>query len=295
MSQQRPNQSSFARCVEEGAVAVVVPLDGAAESQAALPAAFLIAWILRADVRVVHARDRPMPPEVLLGRLGLSPEEARGIVVDQVLGTPANAIVDDARTRHAAMIVMTTRGHTTRKDQAIGPVTAAVIARAPCPVLLVRPEIASRVAAMTGLYRILLPLDGAPSSARVIGPALQLAWQSGAELDVIYVATLTPRPEEPGTLTVPFYVDQPQHEWPAWGQEFTRRFGTCLGQIQLPASTRLFLRRGDPGQEILRFAVDHWIDLIALEWRGRLDPNHASVVREVLANAPCPVLLLRTT
>jgi hypothetical protein len=29
-------------------------------------------------------------------------------------------------------------------------------------------------------------------------------------------SNLTVPPEEPGTFTAPHYMDQPQHEWPAW-------------------------------------------------------------------------------
>jgi nucleotide-binding universal stress UspA family protein len=258
---------------------IVVPLDGSVEAKDALPAARLAARIAHATIHVVHAVDHPVSREELLKRVSLRPEETHELVIDQVVGRAADAVVRYARERGAMLIVMTTRGKTAYKGRTVRPVVEEIICKSPTPVLLVRPEIDKKVYSMTTIRRILLPLDGAPSSAAVIRPALDLAQQSGAQVDILYVATRERRPSEPGALTAPLYIDQPQYEWPSWAQEFVRRFGTCLG---------------DPATEIVRFATERDADLIVLEWRGRMDPAHARVVKGVLTNAPCPVLLLQT-
>ena len=281
--------------VERSARVILVPLDGSAEAKEALPAARLAARVAGGSIHVVHAVDYLLPPDELLRRIGLRRGETAGLILDQVVGPAAEAIVRAARESRALLIAMTTRGKTAYLGRTVRPVVERVISTAPCPVLLVRPEIGERVAAMTELRRILLPLDGAPSSAAVIGLALNLAEWSEAGVDILYVATRATRPSEPGTLTAPLYVDQPQHEWPAWTREFVTRFGTSLGARALPATTHLFLRRGDPAAEILGLARERGSDVIVLEWRGRMDPAHASVVKGVLADAPCPVLLIRTS
>ena len=274
---------------------ILVPLDGSAEAKAALPAARLVASIAQATIHVVHAADHPLSQDELLRRMDLRPEETRGMVIDGAVGdTAAGAVVRFAAEMRAMLIVMTTRGRTAYLGRTVRPVVERIVQEAPCPVLLVRPEIERRLATMTGLRRILLPLDGAPSSAAVIGPALDLARRAGAQVDVLYVATQARCPEEPGSLTGPRYVDQPQYEWPSWAREFLSRFGTALGKFTPPTPTRLFVRRGEPAAETLRLAAERDSDLIVLEWRGRLDPAHATVVRGVLRDAPCPVLLLRT-
>ena len=273
---------------------ILVPLDGSVEAKVALPAARLAARIVQASVHVVHVTDHPLSPDELLRRVNLTRNETRGIVIDQAVGDPAETVVQLAETMNAMLIAMSTRGHTAYRGRTVRPVVERVILRACAPILLVRPEICERVAATTRLRRLLLPLDGAPSSASVIGPALELAQRSGAAVDILYVATQAPRPEEPGTMTTPRYVDQPQHEWPLWAREFVSRFGTCFGKHPPTTPTRMFLRSGDPASEILRFCSEQDCDLIVLEWRGRFDPAHARVVRHVLTDAPCPVLLLRT-
>lgn len=278
---------------QERARLILVPLDGSVEAKTALPAARLAARIARASIHVVHVTDHPLSPDELLRQVRLSRAETHGIVIDQAIGDPADVVVELAESKRAMLIAMTTRGHTAYLGRTVRPVVERVILQARVPVLLVRPEIRERVTATTELRRILLPLDGAPSSALVIGPALDLAQRSGAAVDILYVATQAPRPEEPGTLTTPRYVDQPQHEWPTWAREFVSRFGTCMGEHPPTTPTRMFLRSGDPAAEILRFSEEQSSDLIVLEWRGRFDPAHAKVVRQVLTDAPCPVLLLR--
>ena len=273
---------------------ILVPLDGSKEAKMGLVGARLMAQVLDACIHVVHASEEPLSQAELFQRTGLTREETRGVVIVHARGTAAEGILRLAKEKTAVLIAMTTRGRTAYRGRTVRPVVERIISGAPCPVLLIRPEIGQRAAEMRELRRVLLPLDGAPSSAAVIAPVLELAQITGAEVDVLYVATQAKRPEERGTLTTPLYVDQPQHEWPAWSQEFLRRFGTCLGRRPLPPSVRLFLRRGGPAEEILGLALDLDIDLIALEWRGSLDPPHAAVARGVLRDAPCPVLLLRT-
>lgn len=274
---------------------IVVPLDGSLEAKAALPAARLIARIIGAAVNVVHATDEHLAHGELLARVKLEREEAHGLVVDQVAGPHGQAILRHAQKKRATLIAATTRGRTAYLGRTVRPVVEQIIREAPCPVLLVRPEIYEYVTGMSELRRILLPLDGAPSSAAVIGPAVQLAAASDAEIDMLYVATQSARPQEAGTLAAPRYVDQPQHEWPAWAEEFMSRCCICAGGYLPTTRMHLFLRRGEPAAEILGFAAEREHELIVLEWRGQMDPAHANVVRGVLTNAPCPVLLLRTS
>jgi nucleotide-binding universal stress UspA family protein len=132
-------------------------------------------------------------------------------------------------------------------------------------------------------------LDGTPSTAVALGPALDLADRTEAEIDVLYVATQAEPSREPGSLSGPFYVDQPQYEWDDWAQEFADRFGTALGQYRPTMPIRVYLRSGDPPEEIVSFARERGSGLIVLQWQSR---GHGEVVNRVLANTPCPVFLL---
>jgi nucleotide-binding universal stress UspA family protein len=156
-------------------------------------------------------------------------------------------------------------------------------------VLLVRPAPDSATLSLEKPRRILLPLDGTPSSATALGPALDLADRTEAEIDVLYVATQTEPSREPGSLTGPIYIDQAQYEWDDWAQEFATRFGTALGQYMPTMPIRVYVRGGDPPEEIVAFARERESDLIVLQWHLRA---HGEVVNRVLVQTPCPMLLL---
>src|SRR5262249_4207953 len=131
-------------------------------------------------------------------------------------------------------------------------------------IILVRPG-----APPSRLRRVLVPLDGRPSTAAAIGPALRLARDAGAAVDIVLVDDpAAPPPEEPGSMQPPQYVDQPQHEWPAFSEEFIERFLRSIGHVPSGVPTRFFLGAGDPASEILRFAAKLESDLIALVWYG---------------------------
>jgi nucleotide-binding universal stress UspA family protein len=112
-----------------------------------------------------------------------------------------------------------------------------------------------------------------------------------AELVVLHVATpgIEP-PTEPGTLVSPRYVDQPQHEWPAWAQEFLDRL-RAVGGAKNGLDIRLAVARGDASAAILDFARQS--DLIVLGWRGVLEPDRARTMQRVIRETVCPVIAFR--
>ena len=91
---------------------------------------------------------------------------------------------------------------------------------------------------------------------------------------------------------MPYYVDQPQHEWPQWASEVIERMCMCCADCPPGVPIRMFLSHGEVSAEIARFAAAHRDDAIVLVRRSRLEPGRARVLRAVLAEAPCPVLIL---
>lgn len=69
-------------------------------------------------------------------------------------------------------------------------------------------------------------------------------------------------------------------------------------QSQLPYPSELEIVRGDPAEEIIRLAHIHHADLIIMGSRGLKGLNRVlqgSVSSQVVADAPCSVLVIRTT
>ena len=269
---------------------VLVCLDGSTNAAAALSVARGLAHLMGATVVLIHIGREALSRDELLGRLRLSAEAARGLVVDQHTGSPAQVIVREAAARHAVLIVMCTPARSDDPLLAFGSVLADVLRTAPCPVVLV-PSTRSRHP--WALRQLVLPHDGTPTSAAAIAPTAGLASRAGADLVVIHVATPgAERPAEAGTFAVPRYLDHPHHEWPAWSREFLERV-RGLGYPANIEKIRLVLAHGEAGDAILEFARSNASDLIALAWRGRLEPERAQTIRRVIRDAGCPVIVFR--
>ena len=267
---------------------VLVPLDGSVHATSAMPVARGLAELLHATVAVLHVTDDALAPATLVERMKLSCEDARGLVIERRSGVAAAVIVQEAVDRHAGMIVMCPQVRTDLPSRALGSVAAAVICAAPCPVVLVPP---ARGRKSWALRQMLVPHDGTPTSAATMGPATDFASMAAAELVVLHVATPgTEQPTEPGTLVSPRYADQPQHEWPAWGQEFLDRL-RAVGGGRDGVRVRLAVAQGEAGSAIVDFAQKS--DLVVLGWRGALEPDRARTMRRVICDTICPVIVFR--
>jgi nucleotide-binding universal stress UspA family protein len=270
---------------------IVVPLDGTPHALTALPVARALADLEGATVHVAHVGEQRFPARRMIEELGLTPQDIRGWVFDQPTETSAAAgIVRLARDRPDPAIVLCTHTGVDKSAGALGGVAESVLRNAPCPLVLVHPE---RGLGPWALHRILLPHDGTPSSVAAMDPAGELAHRAGAEILVLHIAAPGAEiPTEPGTLTTPRYVDQPQHEWPQWSAAFIDRM-TALGHPPDDVVLRLSLATGDPAEEIVRFARSHDADLIALAWHGHWEPERAATLKAVIRGAGVPILVIR--
>ena len=98
------------------------------------------------------------------------------------------------------------------------------------------------------------------------------------------------RPKARGSLAAPLYVDQPQHEWPAWAEEFMKRV-VAGGALRPGVHFKLKVIGGQAGSELADVAREQGVDLVVMAWHGHWD--HADcATRVVFRNAGCPVMLV---
>jgi nucleotide-binding universal stress UspA family protein len=271
---------------------VLVPLDGTAHALAALPVARALAQLTRATIHLVYIAEPTLPAHEALHKLGLGAHRVRDAVLHQASGDAAEGIIRWATEINSACIVMCMYTGQTEPTGGLGSVARAVAHSAPCPVVLVPP---ARGRQPFLLEHILLPYDGTPTTAAALDPALEIAQLAKAELLVLHV--VTPGrcyAGEPGSVSAPRYVDQPQHDWPAWSHAFLRRAFSSRG-VDQKLKLRVALAVGKPEAEVVHWARDQHIDLIVLAWRGHFEGARAAVVKAVVREAPCPLLLLRVT
>lgn len=274
-----------------GGKSILVPLDGSESSAAVIPVARVLGEVLGATVRIFHVADEPVEQAALMRRLRLKPREIIGLVVDSAQGVPLDEIKHAAARHHTRLVVMGTQGWTAEPERALGHVAEQALLTITQPLVLVRRDVGERFAARgRGLARILVPLDGSPSTAQALGPAAELACAADASLDIVHVvdARRPPAPEA-GTMSVPMYVDQPHHGWENWSREFISRFCGCFHR----EPGNVLVAVGDPGAEIVRTAQQLDSDLIVLAWKGSLGDTHGATLRTVLGAASCPVMVLR--
>jgi nucleotide-binding universal stress UspA family protein len=271
------------------APAVLATLDGSEHALVALPVAKVLAEIEGVPLRILHVAERELPVPELLERIGLDPAALRGLVLDGRSGDPSQGILRAATDTGARVLVLCTHTGVADPGKTLGSVALGVLRGATIPVVLVRPL---RGLVPWSLRRLVLPHDGTPTTSAAARPAAMLARRAHAELAVLHVAVpgAAPSPER-GALTTPRYLDQPQHEWPAWTSEFIQRLACVCPLEQL--LVRVALCHGRPPTEIVRFAAEQSADLVVLAWRGEWEGEHAATLKTVVRDAPCPTMVVR--
>ncbi len=276
---------------------VLVALDGSPAAMTAVPVAHMLAGQLRARLDILHVVSpggSQLHMSDWLKGLGdiLGVSAFSEIDIHLHVGEPAAIILQLASEPDAVLIVLTTHGRQIEPGRILGHVAEAVVAGTIRPVVLVRPEAPTAGLPVNPIQRLLLPLDGSPTTATAVQQAIILASFLGASVDVLYVADHPNSTHmEAGQMGLPAYFDQPQHEWAQWDTEIVDRLCRSCAQFPPEMHTRVFLREGDIGQEIVRFAGDEHYDGILLVRRSHLEPGHAHTLRTVLLNTPCLIIV----
>ncbi len=204
-----------------------------------------------------------------------------------VIGHPASAIVECARAVEADLIVVGTRGHGRVASALLGSVSAAVIDRAPCPVLVAREATADR---------IVLADDGSPGASAAAALVQEWPIFGQSALEVVSVIDMG-QPLASGVL-------------PHFGgdDEYTVRLNEERDRalLTLTERGRALERPGRPvlttaptgvaAGEILTAARQFDADLIVVGSRGQTGLTRffaGSVARQVLLQASCSVLIAR--
>jgi nucleotide-binding universal stress UspA family protein len=149
---------------------------------------------------------------------------------------------------------------------------------------------------MSGLIdKILLPLDGSEIANQALPIAQQLAQQVGAELILMRVVA-EERYEVKYRQTMPIYQLNAENQQLLvdHAMRWLERLADSLALHKIVA--RAVVDIGDPGEKILSYAAEDDVDLIVMSTHGRKGvPRllHGSVTAKVLADAPCPVVLVR--
>lgn len=192
-------------------------------------------------------------------------------------GRPGSTIADLGDHTRRRLIVMGLHVHS-RTDRWLGRETVLqVMRRSSCPVLAVDSN------RRTIPCRVLLAIDFSPSSFAAAREALRIIGGTGP----VYLAHVLPR------TYVPFDAE-PQ---PGYEPDLERALADLRTTLEIPAhvETKMVILRGDPAKELLAFADQVGIELIATGTRG-FSPFRGAVIGAVptalVRAARCSVLVV---
>ena len=134
---------------------------------------------------------------------------------------------------------------------------------------------------------VLVPTDGSDGIDAVLNHAFDLARRHDATVHALYVV------DDRAFVTLhKDMVDEVAESMSEDGERATADLAAAAADVELDAVTAL--RRGDPAEEILEYAAEADIDLIAMGTRGSDDRRNllGSVSRAVVTEASVPVLTL---
>jgi len=264
---------------------LLLPLDGSPESAKGAGCAVWLAERLGATLHVLHATAQPLPGREALARLGLPQAERAQVIVHQ-LPENAEAVVLEAVAEHAVdLVVMSARGESAAAGAALkqhlGTVARGVIERCPVPVVL----LPARYREALPWTSILAAASGESAADRALEAAAQLAAALGLRMTVVHSA------DGPQGATPP-YADAPHHEYGRRLQEMVERGLSGCTDEEARCMRDVLLRGGVAASALLEESSRRVGSVLALGWHGTLDAGRAPVLKRLLEEASCPLLLV---
>jgi nucleotide-binding universal stress UspA family protein len=265
---------------------ILVPLDGSAFSEQALPTALNIAKREKADVELVHVYEMILP-ELTQGAPPLDPtldlelrrkaqerlealaERLRKSTSVSVKATVLEGDVDDAlatyiEREHVDLVVMSTHGHGGLSRLWIGGVASDLVQRSRAPVLLIKPDDGrSPKTRARSFNHVLIPLDGTPYAQEAIDHAIVVAGVH--DVDYLLLMVLPPIGEMSDVPIIGLPDDNALHEAAMSYLEGVAKNFRALG-VNMDFRT---VRHSSTARAILEVAETTAADLIAMDSRGR--------------------------
>jgi nucleotide-binding universal stress UspA family protein len=304
---------------------LLVPLDGSAAAEHAIPMALSLARRFEATLKIVHVHvpawlpygedgsydaivDRELREQmkVYLDRLIQRLSKVTNVPLNSVLldGLVADAINGHAMESGVGLIVMTTHGRGPVARFWLGSVADALIRQATIPMLCVRPgESETDLTQELALGRVLIPLDGSQLAEQILEPATALAAATHAELTLLRVVQQWMTDSDfPNSRSVSGFSPGFLEQLEVIDREERKRAEGYLDQLaerlrarSLTVQTRV-VSHVRPAIAILDDASAHSVDLVALATHGRGGLKRllvGSVADKVLRAAATPVLVYR--
>ncbi|HEX6104684.1 MAG TPA: universal stress protein [Gemmatimonadales bacterium] len=305
---------------------ILVPLDGSAFAEDALPLALHLARRHEAHLELARVFEPPAPVsqgagapvrdptfdlerrraardylDVVRGRMDGADRARVGTVL--IEGDTVDALLARVEARHIDLVVMTTHARGGVGRAWLGSVADGLVRRSVTPVLTLRPRANGSppehrtayphvpVSVHPGFGHVLLPLDGSTAGEAMIEHAVGVAGDEGVRYTLLRVLTAE---ESPLRAILPRHGETPSSRTQRATVEATLEAGAeALRRRGLDARAQV-ITDDAPARGILAYAGEHGVDLIAMTTRssGGLERLLlGSVADEVLRGWHGPLLL----
>lgn len=299
---------------------VLVPLDGSAFAEAALPYALDVARRTGASIELlaVHLPRIVLPGEPTASGFDapsdaeerdtlsrylddatcrLRSVDAAPVLGSQVLeGRAAPTIAAHAEHTGADLVVLTSHGRGGLSRYWLGSVADHLLRRLRVPLLVVRPAAGAPASlAPATLRRVLVPIDETPASEQAIDAAVAVA--GAADVRYTLLRVVPPIPRAVRMVTGAAALERRADAWRAQAE-------ASLGALERRLRTRgldvtcVVRQHVQPAEDIIAFVEAHGTDVIALATHGRGMVERfllGSVADKVLRTAHVPVLVHHLT
>lgn len=277
---------------------ILVPLDGTAESNAALPAARTVALATGASVFLLQILETPESRAAsaeAADKLKRVAAELAGsaVQVESAVrpGDAADEILQQVGEQAADLVIMRTRGQAGIQRAVMGSVAERLLSRSDVPIMMLRPG----GRRMDRIANLLVPVDGSPGGALALASAVGLAKATGAQINLMEIVV-------PMVFQALVPNEGPMYFDPAWDEEalsaaqtYVDGMLTRLRQAGVEANGEARMAPDVPGS-LVQAADEHASDLIVMSTHALTGIQRAvlgSVADAVMRTAACPVLLLR--
>ncbi len=284
---------------------ILVPLDGSDLAELALPYAEELANAFKSEVILLHVNEpaeshyRHMHELYMQEVADRMKERIRKVSPVVVSGKSADEIISYAEKNDVGLIIITSHGRSGIMSWATGSIASKLLQAAAVPLLMVRAAKPRQEAQRPVLLnRILLPLDGSEAGGAAVEYVGELMSRFESEVILFGVVSSGRHIRSVGGLD---YISYPEEQVAMFKKEaegyldgvyrkLKRRKGTV--KVALKVGDKV----GDVGQEIIKFAEEEGVNLIAISSHGHSGIKKwvfGSIANKVVQDSKAPVLVVK--
>jgi nucleotide-binding universal stress UspA family protein len=139
---------------------------------------------------------------------------------------------------------------------------------------------------MAPFQHVLVPTDGSKASKRAAQHAIDLVGEDGGRITALYVIDMG----DADYVAVPSDIQETKERIRKKGEKLVEKIREMVVEAGIECETAVVTGIAD--EEIIAYAEDHDVDLIALGKRGKRDPDKpliGNTARRVVQASPVPV------